>query len=379
MPPTTVVDRTTRVRSKRAPTVKRSLDDLRLGFREGEFRADTTYQFDFGDLQLAREDGPLWDLDDDLVAETEPPPTQRRRRGKGEGKGEEVGEPKGEPEEVPCPCVTIVIISRGPTEDGKGRPAARWGGGKWGQAKDAANPVWNKDAFNQLIGDALTLLGFATYCINVREVDLSDQTKYAPYFAKNLDGKLTDALAYEKVTDLIDVIRGLLGADGSDRCFTICIGRSLWKAGAGPGGINLWKGGTTPFEPVAVPKGTPPSPNAPKIWSFPFTWTLKTKNISFFPDDPASWAIAHELFHQAGCTHARDNLLYPGPNPEADPTAIPGEAERPADDLMNPKPTAASKPADADLAKVRDYIKGNKCCDIREPAGRPVKIKPKPA
>jgi len=342
-----------------AKSVQLSFSKLRTGFKAQEYRPDVLYQFNYTDLILARGDDSSSDLTDDLA-------TPR----------DSLTADNVDNVEVPCPCVTIVIISKSPSDDGSGMNNSRWRDGRWNKAADNNGSPWSKDAFQKLIGNALELAGFPKYCINVRELDLSD-SKYAKYFVKDANDQLTDGLSYEEAHNFVPKIRELLGADGTSRCFTICFVRMILKHI--PKGIfgGLGTPAFTPYDPVEVPKGTPPSPFKPKVWTWPGTWKLKSMNFSFFQDTARVIEIAHEIFHQGGCTHAKDNLLYPGESiGEPDPTAIPKEAERPPDDLMNPVPKKTSKPTPADLQTLADYVKGNKCCDIKDPAGKPVKIRP---
>lgn len=342
--------------SRNAPRpVRLSFSKLRSGFETEEFRPEVLYQFNYTDLVLARGDDSSEDLSDDLV--TRPDSVN-------------VGTV-----EDPCPCVTIVIISKSPSDDGTGMNNSRWRDGRWNKPKDNGNSEWNKERFQKLISDALALLGFPRYCLNVRELDLSEG-KYAKFFAKDANNHLTDGLAYDEAYDLIAKIRELLGADGTSRCFTICFVRIILKAL--PKGVAgaLTTPGFTPYDPIEVPKGAPPSPFKPKVWTWPGTWKLKSMNFSFVGDSIESFRLAHEMFHQGGCTHAKDNLLYPGEaQGQPEPGAIPEEAGRPRDDLMNPVPKETSKPTPADLQKLFDYVAGNKCCDIKDPTGKAVKIR----
>jgi len=101
-------------------------------------------------------------------------------------------------------------------------------------------------------------------------------------------------------------------------------------------------------------------------------FTMTSENFSFVTDRLPPHDIAHELAHQAGVTHGRDNLIPRDAQGNAVPNAVTPGQERGADDIMRPRPTANSRLRQEDCAKIRDYIRLNKTCDITAPSGSSV-------
>jgi hypothetical protein len=317
-------------RASAGDAVRLTVADLRRGFRKREFDPRAMYRFYYSDLLRAnREDPPCEIGPDDLVFEV----------GDGERK---------QPEKV-CPCVLVVIVGTSPSDDGKGQPCSRWGDGAWNKEKNPVFATKNKANFQKLLADALALAGFADHCINVRELKLTD-AKYQPFFYRNQAGELTELFDRDaSAQTFARTIRADLGAEGTERCITLIM-VSKFIRGSAPGEKSK---ATTVYD---VKAGTKPN-----------TWQLVSENVSVITDAAASWAIAHEIFHQAGVTHSKDNIIHPGADGQPDHRVIPKEQERERDDLMHPTPQATGKPNATDVAKLRDHAKAKKCCDIKKP------------
>jgi hypothetical protein len=178
-------------------------------------------------------------------------------------------------------------------------------------------------------------------CVHLVEKDMSG-AEWPPFFARDLDGRLLEYIDQKQKQAVIDKLRSQSPKWSKD-CLWLLLNRIVDDGLAGQ------RPGTTPADTPQVP-GTK-------------THTVKSDNYSFISDKAEGFQIAHELLHQAGVTHSKDNLLPEDDDGKVDMNGhTPGNA-RPKTDLMHPVSRAGAKLQAADCAKFRDYTKGHKCCD----------------
>jgi hypothetical protein len=304
----------------------------------------------------------IWLSSDALSSESKPAKSTRRAlfrfrltdlllRKRGEEVSEDLGpeesvlkigdkrdDDKRLPPEKVCPCLLVLITSETPGGTNEG---SRYSDGQW-----------KKEAFKKKLQETLNFLkaGFEDWCVTIREIDLSGK-KYAGYYVKDINGGGTSMLNPRNLEPFLKEIRKDLGAIGTPRCFTILFSR-----------LHAFP------DALGAPVGTTPMTLTPVAGSTPPTWTAKSENFSFISDPAKPYAIAHEIVHQAGATHAKDNKWHADKNGQPDPKAEPTGDERDKSDLMHhtPKEPCALNATDASL--LRNYVKANKCCDITKPS-----------
>jgi hypothetical protein len=242
------------------------------------------------------------------------------------------------PPEKVCPCLLVLITSKTP--------------GGTNEGSRYSNGEWKKDPFKKKLQETLNFLkaGFEDWCLTIREVDLSNK-KYADYYVKDINGKGTSMLNPRNLEPFLKEVRKDIGIIGTPRCFTI-----LFSC------LHAFP------DALGAPVGTTPTTLTPVAGSTPPTWTAKSENFSFVSDTAKPYAMAHEIVHQAGVTHAKDNKWHADKHGNPDPKAEPAGDERDKSDLMHhtPKEPCALNAKDAGI--LRDYVKANKCCDIAKPS-----------
>jgi hypothetical protein len=229
-----------------------------------------------------------------------------------------------------------VIIGKTPARDG--RSGSKFSGGKRksGPSRD----------FLKLLEDAMVPLFDSCIdeaCVHVVERNL-DRDPWKKYFAKDGNDDYLEYIDADAREQFVKALQDSLPTRKNKPCAWLFFNRII------DGGFPPLRKGTTPQTYEKVPGTNNFRPKS-------------SDGYSFISDKASGVEIAHEIVHQAGATHSKDNMVPPDVNGEPDANKpTPGNA-RGKGDLMEPFPKEGDKLADPDCAKLRAYIKDHKCCD----------------
>lgn len=305
---------------KKKKSVRSRLRVVRLGRHDLDLdRASSpvvpgvVYEFNFFDLR-ARDDSRTELRDSrDLETRKETPPT-----------------PVAPPTRR-CLCLFIVIIGKTPAFDG--RRGSKYSNGQWKAQRD----------FLTLLEDTMDYLFdcLDEACAHVVEVNM-DGKPWQKYFAKNADGDSLEYIDSAQKEALVNELRRLY-PKWKDDCDWLIFNRIIDDGLAGQ------RPGTTPmtFEKVA---GTD-------------TFKGHSDNYSFIADKAKGFQIAHEIVHQAGKTHSKDNRVPADADGGPDANGSTPGNRRDKNDLMHPVSQPGAKLAAADCENLRQHTRNHKCCD----------------
>lgn len=237
-----------------------------------------------------------------------------------------------------CPCILIFIISKAPPTAAGPTKVSHLANGNWKR---------NKKFLNNIEG-AITLLkdagAFDDACIYVYDnLDYSNR-RYKDFFIPDNRGRPTNITNVDEADDIIDDIKRSYRPLFSCNCFTLVFSRFH-------GELGMLIGTPQGFTPIIPDKKRGPT-------------GMKSKNFTFLVDKIGAVAIAHEIGHQAGITHSKDNKLH-NKNGKLDANHSPPGKQRDADDLFHPKPKRDVKDIrtrERDINKLKRYIQDSICC-----------------
>ena len=229
-----------------------------------------------------------------------------------------------------CACVMILIVGKTPKSGGGHLRGSRWRKGRWRTKQFVKRITKALSVFQDCVDN---------FCIHVYDdLDLSDPS-YAPFYGKNISGKLINFAELANAGDLADKIHRDHWHVATKKCFTIVINRN--HAFGNPSGRT----------PVIIPDvSVDPSPT-------------ESDNITFINDRLPWFKIAHEIGHMAGLQHCKDNKIHKR-NGQFDPKYCPKEFERKKDELMGSKSSKAAVLTKSDCELFAKHVKEEKSCEL---------------
>jgi len=278
-------------------------------------KADVIYRFRYCDL-IARDDSKLTlelsGNDLEIQKRTRRQRKQRKKR---------------------CICLNIVIIGKTPS----GAPGSKYAGGKWKTQR----------AFLDLLDSALQyLLGCVDeYCMHLVERNVGGKA-WDKYFAKDIDGKTLEIIDADQKEAFVKAIKESTPALKDPCCWL------FWNRIVDDGLAGM-RPGTTPVNVEKIP-GTK-------------TYKATSDGYSFISDKAEDFQIAHEIVHQAGVTHSKDNLIPEDATGDPAVNKATPNNDRNKNDLMHPVSQKGAKLAPADCTKLREYTANHECCEENAP------------